>query len=88
MRGEPMATTWEDRDVKCPYFKGVINNHSKTYISCEGLEYPGSMMRYFPNWEVRRKYMIKYCKAKEYWSCPISEIIDRMQYEQAEKTNV
>ena len=80
-----MATNWEDRDVVCPYYRGVVTHHSKTYISCEGLEYPGNMMRFFPNWEVRREYMLKYCKSKEtYWACPVCEVIDAVQYRKAE----
>lgn len=79
-----MATDWEDRHVKCPYFKGVINKHSKTYISCEGTEYPGSMMRFFPDWETRRAYMEKYCGSEQYWNCPVSKVIDEEQYRQAE----
>ena len=80
-----MATKWEDEHVLCPYYRGTITNHSKTYISCEGIEYPGSMMRFFPDLSSRRAHMDKYCNQRSYWACPVCEVIDRIQYQKEEE---
>lgn len=66
-----MSTTYQDVDVKCPYYKG----HTASGISCEGLTDDSIINLWFNSHKPKSCHMEAYCK-KRYRYCEIARMLE------------
>ena len=74
---EVSDVSWEDKDVRCPYWHKLSNN----YIVCEGLIDGTSMSSYFQERGARRAYVRRYCTKDRWRECEAARALDR-KYEE------
>lgn len=68
-----MASTWDDRYVKCPFYK----SHSNMSISCESIFASSSTLTMqFSKKQLRVEHMQKFCNCA-YKECDINRLCEK-----------
>ena len=74
---------WADVKIGCPYYRGMVEQRPKCYITCDGGHQDVGLQMVFSNQAARLQHVLRFC-AGDRWNCPACMAIDFV-YEREEE---